>query len=199
MKNIIVVYPGRFQPFHQGHAAVYNSLKKKYGVDNVYICTSNKVELPKSPFTFHDKVEMIALTGIDACRVIQSSQPYRAPEILSLYNQQSTVILFAVSVKDMLDSPRFSFTPKKDGSPSYFQPLPADISHAKTSDVHGYIITVPTFNFDVLNLPVSSATEIRSRFANADRRTKKYMVTSLFGKYNTDVYNIMNEKIINTI
>ena len=31
--NYLVVYPGRFHPFHQGHLASYNYLTKKYGDD----------------------------------------------------------------------------------------------------------------------------------------------------------------------
>ena len=53
----IAVYPGRFQPFHKGHAQVYKWLKSKFG--NATIATSNKVEAPKSPFTFTEKKKMM--------------------------------------------------------------------------------------------------------------------------------------------
>jgi malate/lactate dehydrogenase len=35
--NYVVVYSGRFQPFHKGHYATYEHLVKKFGKDNVYI------------------------------------------------------------------------------------------------------------------------------------------------------------------
>jgi len=47
--KILAVYPGRFQPFHKGHAQVYQWLKNKFG--DAVIATSDKVEAPKSPFT----------------------------------------------------------------------------------------------------------------------------------------------------
>ena len=48
----IVVFPGRFSPFHQNHYDAYQHLVKKFG--DVYIATSNKVEPNKSPFfSFH--------------------------------------------------------------------------------------------------------------------------------------------------
>lgn len=49
----LVIYPGRFQPFHKGHAQVFQWLKNKFG--DAYIATSDKVEAPKSPFNFKEK------------------------------------------------------------------------------------------------------------------------------------------------
>ena len=54
MENVIVVYSGRFQPFHKGHFATYQNLTKKFGKDNVFIATSNKTDNVKSPFDFRD-------------------------------------------------------------------------------------------------------------------------------------------------
>ena len=46
IKNIIVIYPGRFQPMGRHHAEVFKALQKQYGSDSVYIVTSNKVAPP---------------------------------------------------------------------------------------------------------------------------------------------------------
>jgi nicotinamide mononucleotide adenylyltransferase len=54
--QLVVFYSGRFQPFHLGHGEVFRELQSRFGRDNVYIATSNKVELPKSPFNFSEKV-----------------------------------------------------------------------------------------------------------------------------------------------
>ena len=51
----VVVYAGRFQPFHKGHNATYEHLVKQFGRDNVYIGTSNKTDNIKSPFKFNEK------------------------------------------------------------------------------------------------------------------------------------------------
>lgn len=198
-KNIVVVYPGRFQPFHKGHKAVFNHLCSIYGTAHVFICTSSKVEIPRSPFNFQDKLEMMKLTGINPSSVVQSSQPYKAQEIIAKYDAANTILLFAVSQKDMADDPRFSFKPKKDGSPSYFQALPNNLSQAETLDKHAYIITVPTFNFTILGKPVKSSTEIRNQFATVDDNTKKSIIKDLFGNYNDIVYNIMSSKISSNV
>lgn len=194
-KDLVVIYPGRFQPFHQGHKAVYDYLTKKYGQDRVWIVTSDKVDPPRSPFSFKEKLEMITTTGVDASRVVFSSQPYQARELLTNYDPERTVVIFAVSKKDMAEDPRFSFRPKRDGSPSYFQPLPHDINAVESFAYHGYITTVPTFDFEVLGQPVRSASEIRSLFAKADDETQKTIVKELFGKFNPRLYRLMQHKI----
>ena len=51
----IVVYGGRFQPFHKGHYAAYEDLVSTFGKQNVYIGTSNDTSSDKSPFTFKEK------------------------------------------------------------------------------------------------------------------------------------------------
>jgi len=193
-RQTLVVYPGRFQIFHKGHAAVYNHLCEKYGAGNVYIVTSNKVEPPRSPFSFDDKKKMMELTGVDPSHIVFDAQPYQAKGLVANFDANNTVLLFAISEKDMAEDPRFQFKPKKDGSPSYFQPLD-DLRDAKTLDQHGYITTVPTFNFEVLGQPANSATQIRTQFASSDEATQKRIVTDLFGKFDPTVYKIMKTKL----
>ena len=37
IKKTVVIYVGRFQPMHKGHAGTYQHLVKKFGKDNVYV------------------------------------------------------------------------------------------------------------------------------------------------------------------
>jgi len=190
--DTVVIYPGRFHPFHKGHKSVYDALVKRFGKNRVYIATSNKVDPPKSPFTFDEKRAMMALTGVDPSRVVQTKNPYQATEITDNFDPQNTTALFAVSDKDMAEDPRFSFKPKKDGSPSYYQPAQKDM---RPMSEHGYIITVPTLQFNVLGKPMRSASEFRANFASADSETQKAMITDLFGQYDPKTHNTMSQKI----
>ena len=61
VKKTVVIYVGRFQPMHKGHYGTYQHLVKKFGKNNVYIGTSDKVELPKSPFNFREKVKIFQI------------------------------------------------------------------------------------------------------------------------------------------
>ena len=190
----LVVYPGRFQPFHKGHRAVYDYLVKKYGRDHVFIATSNKVDPPRSPFTFSQKAQFMQLTGVPMDRVVETRDPYRAPELTQHY-PENTRLIFAVSEKDMSEDPRFSKWTKKDGSPSYFQPMPGSANDMVGMNQHGYIMTVPTFNFTVLGEPMRSATQVRAQFAAADDETQKAIIRDLFGSYDEHVHQIMKQHI----
>lgn len=180
----VVVYAGRFQPFHLGHKQVFDWLAQKFGADNVYILTSNKTEPERSPWDFNDKLQMITATGIPAERVVQVANPYKAEEVMRLLNlddagMKRVKLIYAVGQKDMEEDPRFTFKPKKDGSPSYLQPY-NDLSNV-SMDKHGFVIAVPTFTFKVLGKPAKSATEIRKDLANP-KVNKAALLKDLYGQ-----------------
>jgi len=200
-KKIFVIYPGRFHPFHKGHKGVYNYLSSKYGGNDVYITTTDVVELPKSPFSFDEKVKMMTLTGVPVNKIIKVKNNYNLQSLVGQIpidiNRDS--IVFAVSEKDMAEDPRFSRFVKKDGSPAYLQPIPKNLDKLQPAITHGYIDTVPTTDFTVLGMPARSASQLRSQYVNLTPQLKKSFVKDLFGKYDDTVYNIMNNKLGGTI
>ena len=121
-KKIFVIYPGRFHPFHKGHKAVYNYLSSKYGGNDVYITTTDVVELPKSPFSFDEKVKMMTLTGVPVNKIIKVKNNYNLQSLVAQIpidiNRDS--IIFAVSEKDMTEDPRFSRFTKKSKRFRYY-------------------------------------------------------------------------------
>lgn len=193
--DTLVVYPGRFQPWHRGHHAVYNYLVSNFGRDRVFIATSNKVDPPRSPFSFSEKLQFMALTGIAGDVVVETRDPYKVPELVQTVNAERTRLIFAVSQKDMDEDPRFKFGTKKDGSPTYFQPMPKNAYDMQSLSKHAYIMVVPTFEFKVLGQPMRSATEIRAQFSSADETTQKSIVKDLFGSYSPEVHAIMKNKL----
>lgn len=196
-KKIFVIYPGRFHPWHKGHKGVFDYLSTKYGGNDVYITTTDVVELPKSPFSFDEKVKMMTLTGVPINKIIKVAQNYNLQNLVGKIpidiNRDS--IVFAVSEKDMAEDPRFSKFTKKDGSPSYLQPMPNSVDKLVPAITHGYIDIVPTTDFTVLGMPARSASELRSRYTKLNDVQRKKFITDLFGKYSEEVYNIMNDKL----
>ena len=77
--RVVVTYPGRFQPFHQGHAGVFSQLQKKFGAENVFIATSNDQSSAKSPFNFSDKYQLMTAAGVPADKIIQTNAMYALP------------------------------------------------------------------------------------------------------------------------
>ena len=196
-KKTFIIFAGRFHPWHKGHKGVYDYLSTKYIGNDVYITTTDVVELPKSPFSFDEKVKMMTLTGVPLNKIIKVKNNYN---LQSLVNQipidiNRDSIIFAVSEKDMAEDPRFSRFTKKDGSPAYLQPIPKNLDKLQPAITHGYIDTVPTTDFTVLGKPARSASELRSQYAKLNPQQRKSFITDLFGKYDDGVYNIMNNKL----
>ena len=109
-KDILAVYPGRFQPMGRHHAEVFKKIQDKYGVENSFIATSDVVKAPKSPFNFAEK-QMIAMGhGIDPARMIRVKNPYYSRELTDNFNPETTVIVYLVGAKDMAENPRFTKT-----------------------------------------------------------------------------------------
>ena len=200
-KKTFVIYPGRFHPFHKGHKGVYNYLSTKYGGNDVYITTTDVVELPKSPFSFDEKAKMMTLTGVPKNKIIKVKNNYNLQNLVSQIpidiNRDS--IIFVVSEKDMAEDPRFSRFTKKDGSPAYLQPIPKNLDKLQPAITRGYIDTVPTTDFTVLGKPARSASELRSQYGILNPQQRKSFIKDLFGKYDDNVYNIMNNKLGGTV
>src|SRR6056300_846141 len=192
-KNIVVLYAGRFQPFHKGHRAVYEYLVKKFGRDAVYISTSNKTDNDKSPFTFSDKAYFMQIQGIPMDRVRETNQPYQNPELVKTFDPENTALIVAVSDKDKDRFGKIGF--KKDGSLSFFQDMPSELGDMAPISQHGYVMTVPTFDFTVYGKPMRSATEVRAMYRAANDEVRREIIKDLFGKYTPEAEQIMNAKL----
>ena len=196
--DVIVIYPGRFHPFHKGHKGVFDLLNSKF--KNVYIATSDKVEAGKSPFSFDEKVKIMNLTGVETSNILKVKQTYNGNEYIGRFNNNYGLI-FAVSEKDMLDDPRFNFPAsgmslKKNGEPAYLQKF---TSMDKIDDMvkHGYIMTVPTTTFKVNGHDVNSASQIRTMLGSENIDDAKQAFVDLYDKYNETVFNMIRNKLGN--
>lgn len=186
-KQTLVIYPGGFHPFHLGHASVFDHLAHKFSDGEVFVAaTDAKTE---RPFGFEDKKFLAGQSGVPTDRFVQVKSPYKAEEITSKFDPNTTMLVFAVSEKD---SDRFSFAPKKDGTPSYFQ------SYTESSDQpmskHGYIYIVPKIDFEISGQVIDSASKIRTMYAAADDEERKGIIHDLYplGKAPKKIKNILD-------
>jgi hypothetical protein len=156
--------------------------------------------LPKSPFSFDEKKEMMMATGIPSNKILNVKNNYNLQSVSSQIpiNVERDSIIFAVSQKDMAEDPRFKNFVKKDGSPSYLQPMPKNESKLVPAIKHGYLITVPTTDFTVLGLPARSASQLRSQYSTLKPEQQKAFIVDLFGSYNPKIHKILNNKLGNT-
>lgn len=187
--KIVAIYPGRFHPFHKGHASSFKQLAQKFGLDNTYLAISSKQEQPKSPFSLQDRAKMAMALGIPSQNIIGVRNPYAAQEYIDQLNldPEKTAIVFGVSKKDMEGEPalgippdpRFSFNAKKDGSPSYLQPF--NKRKVDPMSQHGYVLSTDVAEFPIAGKSMRDASAIRKAYAGADEKTKMRILKDLYG------------------
>ena len=193
--NYLVIYPGRFHPFHRGHMASYDWLTKKFGENNVYIATTNVQAPIASPFSYSDKVMMMTKLGVPASHIANVKNPYQSKEItanLSDDEKSKTVLVFALSAKD---AERFNFAPKKDGTPGYLQLLPVDRKGVQPMTKHGYIAITPTINFKINGVDANSASEIRRMYIKGNDHDKNQIIADLYGQPDPALRDILDKKL----
>ena len=180
----IAIYPGRFHPFHKGHAASFQQLANEFGPNNTYLAISAKQEQPKSPFSAGDRAKMAMALGIPKENIISVSNPYAAKEYIERFEKagidpEETILVFGVSQKDMESDPRFSFQPKKDGSAAYLQPYKKGPQEPMTK--HAYVATTDVADFPIAGQTVRDASAIRAMYAKGDDNAKMEILTDLYG------------------
>ncbi|NDB65569.1 MAG: hypothetical protein EB168_07875 [Euryarchaeota archaeon] len=191
MKHL-VIYAGRFHPFHKGHKASYDYLTKQFGEGNVYVASSNAQAPLTSPFSFEEKKKMATELGIPDNKMVQVKNPYQAKEITSRVKApDDTVLVFALSEKDI---DRFKFT-KKDGTPGYIQPFPKDEAYLKSMKDNAYAFLTPTVKFKVAGKDMNSASAIRSAYIAGDDKAKDQIITDLYGQADKDIRALFDRKL----
>lgn len=189
-KKLVVVYGGRFQPFHKGHYQCYQWLCKKFGKANVWIATSDKTNFDSkkgqvSPFTYKEKKHIITtLYDIEPRRIIKCQNPaFKPVEIFDQYKSYRPIYIAAVGRKD-----------QERYVGNFFHPLPTDLdlpdqtAELLALDEHaGYYIEVP------MRAEGISGTLVREDLlatADDDKQRKK-LFEQYFGKYDSSIDSLI--------
>ena len=178
IKNIVAIYPGRFQPMGKHHAQAYKFLKSKF--KDAWVATSDKVELPKSPFTFNEKKKIINSHGIR--NVIKVKSPYKAEELLKKYDPKTTAAVFMFGAKDSGRLKGKFFRPWKGK---------AEIGYKEGA----YIIEAPHVSLKVPGYGEMSGTAIRQALgAKAiDGKDRARLFKGIFGHMKN--YDLITKKL----
>jgi len=178
IKKTVVTYVGRFHPFHSGHNATYQHLVKKFGKDNVYIGTSDKVQLPKSPFTFKEKVQiMTTMFGIPKNKIVKVKNPYSPKEILQSFSEETTAFITVVGEKD-----------KSRLGGKYFEPYKGKVE-AGYADA-GYVYVAPSQGNGI------SGTQVRKGMSDSDEKSRTKFFKSVYPKFNQKIFDLVSSKIL---
>lgn len=184
--KIVAVFSGRFQPFHRGHYKVYEHLVNRFGRNDTYIGTSDKVDPPRSPFSFKQKKKIITrLFDVPHENVVEVSNPYGPKEILDQYDPNSTAYVAAVSEKDkgrLLGSEYFGEYPPSEGFEGYKD--------------GGYVYTTPMSGFTFRGDEISG-TRVREAFRSDSipEQEKKDFFKYIYGSFDQEVYDLMLKRL----
>jgi len=102
-RNIIGLFPGRFQLPHKGHKYVYDKLSQI--TDKTYIVMSEAIskDIENNPFTIHDRIKLFKYIGIPKEKIITVvGGPYNSYNIInsSLITNINTILLYVIGEKD---------------------------------------------------------------------------------------------------
>jgi hypothetical protein len=178
VKQQVVVYAGRFQPFHKGHYATYEHLVKKFGKQNVFIGTSNQQGGPKSPFNFKEKREvMMKMFNIPSSQIVQVKNPYQPKEVLDKFDSKTTAFITVVGEKDeaRLGGKYFK---KYDGRPEsgYLD--------------SGYVYVAPAQPNAI------SGTDVRNWLSAGDDSQRKAGFKKAYPKFDPKIYNLISTRLM---
>ena len=169
----VVILPGGFHPYHAGHYALYQSAKRAFPDAEVYVAATN--DTSARPFPFAIKEKLATLAGVEPGHFVQVKSPFRAEEITSQFDPEKDTLIFVRSTKDA-NQPPIPGGVKKDGKPSYLQPL-LGAKKLQPFAKHAYMAYLPTVEFGPGR---TSATEIRGAWPGLDERRKTALVMSLY-------------------
>jgi hypothetical protein len=177
MENVIVVYSGRFQPFHKGHFATYKQLVSKFGKNDVYIATSNKTDSQKSPFDFREKKTiMTKMFGIPSNKIVQVKNPYQPTEIVSSYDAAKTGLIVVVGEKD-----------EQRLGGNYFTPYKGKVEMGYLDK--GYVYASPSQSNPI------SGTDVRNWLGKGTDEEKKEGFLKAYPKFDATVFKFITLKL----
>jgi len=176
IEKTIVVYSGRFQPFHKGHFATYQNLINKFGKDSVYIATSNKTDNQKSPFNFREKkMIMQKMFGIPSNKIVEVRNPYAPMEVLANYPEETTGFISVVGEKDEMRL-----------SGKYFTPYKGRVEMGYKDK--GYVYASPSQPNPI------SGTEVRNWLKAGDEQSKKDFLKA-YPKFDESIFKLITLKL----
>ena len=170
----VVIMPGGFHPFHPGHLALYQSAQRTFPDAEVYVAATN--DKSDRPFDISDKQKIAYAAGVEPGHFVQVKSPFQAMEITSQYNPDRDTVIFVRSEKDANSPPKPGGV-KKDGSPSYLQPL-LGARRLEPFRKHAYMAYLPTIEFGPGAF--TSASEIRTAWPKLNPKRKLALVMSLY-------------------
>jgi hypothetical protein len=185
-KDIILLFPGKFQPMGQHQRQEYFRLCREFGKDNVYLVTNDLVDIHKAPLSFDEKIKIIKRHGV--LNIEKALNPFMPTELFNDLDEKNTVVIFAVSKNNLKKLNGFKRLTKYNKS-----------SHLPIKDIQNPYVYYTLTNNVKYEIPSFGEMNSKSIFkALSDREAKlaelKSRFISIFGWFDANIFNTIMKK-----
>jgi hypothetical protein len=90
---------------------------------------------------------------------------------------------------------QFKFGTKKNGDPSYMQPMPESLKQLKSLNKYVYVVVTPTVNFKVKGVDANSASAVRKLYIDGNDQDRTNIITDLYGSPDIDLQAMFDKKL----
>ena len=180
-KQIIVLYPGTFNPMALHHKEEYDRLCRKFGSDSVYIVTDDMQDDIRKPLTFAEKNAIMKRHNVK--NVIKTTNPYNPLELLEDFDPTHTIVIYAVGKDNIGKLNQFKRLTKYNKA-----------SNLPYKDIQNPYLYYTITNHVVYNIPsFGQMNQINIQKALGDRTAKltelKSRFISIFGWFDAQIFN----------
>ena len=88
----LVIMPGGFHPFHQGHKYLYDKAHEAFPDADIYVAATG--DTSERPFPIESKKALAAIAGVPPQYFVQVKSPFQAKEITQHYDPDHTALIF---------------------------------------------------------------------------------------------------------
>lgn len=186
-KNIIVLFPGNFQPMGQHQREEYQRLCRKFGKDNVVVVTDDKIDRQKHPFSFDEKVTIMKRHGVQ--NIQKSLNPFYPTELISKLDETNTVLIIAVSQKNVSELKQIKRLTRYNGS--------AKLTIRDIQNPYIYYLVTNEVKYEIPSFGLLNFENIQKALGDRDAKLSelKSRFISVFGWFDAKIFNMVIGKM----
>jgi hypothetical protein len=185
-KDVLVIYPGKFQPMAIYHKEEYDRICRKFDKDNVYIVTDEITDPIERPLTFDEKSSIMRRHNVK--HIMKSNTPFHATDVIEQFDGDTTIVIYAVDKDDVSKLKSYKRLMRWNGT--------SQLPYKDIQNPYVYYMVVNHVRYDIPSFGIMSRKSIFS--ALSDRSAKlaelKSRFISIFGWFDVDIFNMVVSK-----
>ena len=185
-KDVLVIYPGKFQPMAMYHKEEYDRICRKFDKEDVFIVTDDITDPIEKPLTFDEKSAIMKRHNVK--NIMQSNTPFHATNVIEKFDSDSTIVIYAVDKADVSKLKDYKRLMRWNGS--------SQLSYKDIQNPYVYYMIVNHVRYDIPSFGKMTSKSIFA--ALGDRSAKlaelKSRFISIFGWFDVDIFNMIVSK-----